>query len=290
MAPLIQYLMGGLTLGSTYGLTALGFTLIWSATGIVNFAQGEFVMLGGMLAVAGVAVGLSQLWAILLAVAGTTVVGAMVERTMIRPLGRRPVLDVVIVTLGVAMVVRGLVMLFLGKETHVLEPFSGHVPLRVFGAAIMAQGVWVLATAAAVVGGLKVFFSATLEGKAMQACAHDPVAASLVGISVPRMTLLSFALSALLGAVGGVLITPITMTSYDVGILLGLKGFAACVLGGLGSPLGAMAGGILLGVVESLTAGYLSSAYKDAVALVVLLAVLFFRPTGLFGPRDVTRV
>jgi branched-chain amino acid transport system permease protein len=290
MAALLQYLLTGLTLGSIYGLTALGFTMIWSATGIINFAQGEFVMLGGMLAVAGVRLGLSLPAAVVGAVVITTVVGMAVERFAIRPMRGRSVMELIIVTLGVAMVLRGVVMLVWGKDTHALAPFSGHAPLWLWGAAIMPQALWILSCSLAMVFALRIFFSSTLEGKAMQACACDPKAASLVGVSVPRMVCVSFALSALTGAVGGVLLAPLTMTSYDVGILLGLKGFASCILGGLGNPFGAAAGGIVLGVLESLAAGLISSAYKDAVALCVLLVVLCVRPWGLLGTRDVSRV
>jgi branched-chain amino acid transport system permease protein len=137
---------------------------------------------------------------------------------------------------------------------------------------------------------MKLYFDRTISGKAMLACACDRKAASLMGINVDSMVTLSFAFSALVGALGGAILAPITLTSYDVGILLGLKGFAACILGGLGNPFGALAGGVILGVLESLAAGLISSGYKDAVAFVVLLALLFLRPSGLFGRRGAERV
>ncbi|MBA4358230.1 MAG: branched-chain amino acid ABC transporter permease, partial [Desulfovibrio sp.] len=141
-----------------------------------------------------------------------------------------------------------------------------------------------------ILAGLKSFFSHSIHGKAMLACSFDPKAAALVGIGVERMVLLSFMISALVGAVGGSILAPITLTSFDVGVLLGLKGFAACILGGLGNPFGAAAGGLILGVLESLGAGLVSSAYKDALAFVILLALLFVRPSGLFGRKDSKRV
>jgi branched-chain amino acid transport system permease protein len=288
---LLQYLITGLTLGSTYGLTALGFTIIFNTTGVINFAQGEFVMLGGMMSVYFTRVlGLGEPLAVVLAVLGATVAGALVERLAIRPVRDCPTINLIIITIGVSILIRGLAMLAWGKDTHVLEPFSGNQPIMFLGAAIMPQAVWVLAISLLLLAGLKAFFSGTIHGKAMLACSYDAKAASLVGIGVQRMVLLSFMISALVGAVGGVILAPITMTSYDVGIMLGLKGFAACILGGLGNPFGAAAGGIILGVLESLGAGFVSSAYKDALAFVILLALLFVKPSGLFGLKDSKRV
>ncbi len=288
---LLQYLITGLTLGSTYGLTALGFTIIFNTTGVINFAQGEFVMLGGMMSVYFMhALGLGEPAAVILAVLGATMAGALVERLAIRPVRDCPAINLVIITIGVSILIRGLAMLLWGKDTHALEPFSGYQPIMFLGAAIMPQAIWVLAISLFLLGALKLFFSGTIHGKAMLACSYDPKAASLVGIGVQRMVLLSFMISALVGAVGGVILAPITMTSYDVGIMLGLKGFAACILGGLGNPFGAAAGGVILGVLESLGAGFVSSAYKDALAFVILLILLFVKPSGLFGLKDSKRV
>ncbi|SFL82789.1 amino acid/amide ABC transporter membrane protein 1, HAAT family [Desulfomicrobium norvegicum] len=288
---LLQYLITGLTLGSTYGLTALGFTIIFNTTGVINFAQGEFVMLGGMMSVYFMhSLGFSEPAAVVLAVLGATMAGALVERLAIRPVRDCPTINLIIITIGVSIFIRGLAMLLWGKDTHVLEPFSGNQPIMFLGAAIMPQAIWVLVISLFLLGALKMFFSGTIHGKAMLACSFDSKAASLVGIGVQRMVLLSFMISALVGAVGGVILAPITMTSYDVGIMLGLKGFAACILGGLGNPFGAAAGGVILGVLESFGAGFVSSAYKDALAFVILLILLFAKPSGLFGLKDSKRV
>lgn len=290
-ASLIQFLITGLTLGSIYGLTALGFTIILNTTGVINFAQGEFVMLGGMMSVVFMTVfGLGQGLAIVLAIGGTTLVGALVERLALRPVRNFPAINLVIITIGVSILIRGLVMFFWGKDTHVLPPFSGHKPVLFMGAAIMPQALWILGISSFLLVAFKFFFSKTLYGKAMLACSFDPKAASLVGIGVQGMVLFSFMISAFVGAVGGVILAPLTMTAYDVGVLLGLKGFAACVLGGLGNPFGAAAGGIIIGVLEALGAGFISSAYKDALAFVILLALLFYKPSGLFGPQKSHRV
>lgn len=290
LAALLQYLVSGLTVGATYGLTALGFTIIFNTTGLINFAQGEFVMLGGMFAVSFAHLGLPVGLAVVLAALATTVVGAVMERLTIRPVAGAPAINLVIITIGVSILIRGLAMLAWGKDTFALPAFSGEVPILFLGAAMQPQSLWVLALTLSLLAGLRFFFSHTMYGKGMLACSFDRRAAYLVGISVERMVLLSFMIAALVGATGGAILAPLTMTAYDVGILLGLKGFAACILGGLGNPFGAAAGGLILGVLESLGAGYLSSAYKNAFTFIILLLFLFVRPTGLFGRSSGERV
>lgn len=287
----LQFLISGLTVGSTYGLTALGFTIIFNTTGIVNFAQGEFVMLGGMLSVFfHTALELNLIVSVGLSIAVTTLVGAAIERLTIRPIQQAAVINLIIVTIGVSIFVRGVTMLLRGKDTFGLPHFSGSTPLHFLGAAVMPQSLWILSITVLLLTALKLFFSRTLFGKAMLACSFDQKASYLVGINVKMMIFLSFMLSAMTGAVGGAMLAPLTLTSFDVGILLGLKGFAACILGGLGNPFGAAAGGLILGVLESFGAGIISSAYKDAIAFIIILILLFVRPTGLFGQRRIERV
>jgi len=286
-----QYLISGLTVGSAYGLTALGFTMIFNTTGIINFAQGEFVMLGGMMSVYfSAALGLGIIPAVLLSVIAVGLAGAVMERVVIRPIQNASPVNLVIVTIGVSILIRGAAMLIWGKDTFSLPAFSGQTPILFMGAAIQPQSVWTLGAALTLLVLLKLFFSRSIHGKAMLACSCDQKAACLMGISVDRMASLSFLISALVGAVGGAFLAPITMTSYDVGVMLGLKGFAACILGGLGNPFGAAAGGLILGVLESFGAGYVSSGYKDAFAFIILLLLLFVRPSGLFGKAGVERV
>ncbi len=290
-AAFLQYLLSGATVGSIYGLAGLGFAVIFNATQVINFAQGEFVMLGGMLAVFSIRWGgLPLPAAVGLAIAVTTLIGVLVDRLTIRPVRSRSPLTLIIITIGVSILLRGIVMLSFGKDTYALPAFSGGTPILIYGASLLPQSLWVGGVTAATLLGMKAYFDHTIFGKAMLACACDRKAAALVGISVETMVTLSFALSALVGALGGVILAPITLTSYDVGILLGLKGFAACILGGLGNPFGAVAGGVILGILESLAAGFISSGYKDAVAFLILLVLLFFRPTGLFGSRTAERV
>lgn len=290
LAEFLQFLFSGLTIGATYALAALGFAIIYNASRVINFAQGEFIMLGGMSAVALTGLGIPLSVAIVLAIAVAGVVGALIEKFAIEPAGRADVVPLIIITIGASLVVRGLVQVFLGKGTHALGAFSGEKPFVIAGATLLPQSLWVMGVATLVVAALGWFFGYTRLGKAMLATSHNTLAAELVGINTKSVLLLSFVLSGALGAVGGILLAPITYTSYDVGIMLGLKGFVAATLGGLGSGMGAVVGGLLLGVLEAMTAGYISSAYKDAMPFVLILLVLFFMPSGLFGAKTIDRV
>lgn len=290
LAQLLQFLFSGITVGATYALAALGFTLIYNASNVINFAQGEFIMLGGMLAVLFTQAGLPLPAALLLAVLVPAVVGVLIEKLAIEPVKGAETVTLIIITIGASLVIRGLVQVFLGKGTHSLPAFSGDAPIEILGATLMPQSLWVLGVTAVVVVVLWYFFNRTLTGKAMLATSFNRVAAELVGINTNGVLFMSFAMSAALGAMGGILITPITLTSYDVGIMLGLKGFVAAVLGGLGNGLGAVVGGLLVGVLEAMGAGYLSSAYKDAIPFALILFILFFMPRGLFGAKVTDRV
>jgi branched-chain amino acid transport system permease protein len=200
------------------------------------------------------------------------------------------VVTLIIITIGAAILLRGLATLVWDKRIHTLPAFSGNEPIMLGGATLAPQSLWVIGVAALVVAALWGFFNRTLTGKAILAVSHNRLAAQLMGISVRRVLLVSFALSAALGALAGILIAPITFTSWDVGVMLGLKGFAAAILGGMGSGPGAVLGGLTLGLLESLGAGYVSSAYKDAIAFVVMLVVLVLLPGGLLGARATERV
>ena len=289
----LQYVAGGLNAGAIYALVALGFTIVYNASHAINFAQGEFVMIGGMGAVSLVALGLPLWLAVPLAVAGSVIVGVLVQRLALERAqsgGQADVVTLIIITIGVALFLRGLAQLVWDKRIHSLPAFSGSEPIPIGGATVLPQSLWVLGGAAVAVLALGWFFNRTLYGKAMRATAINPLAARLMGISTRGVMRTSFALAAALGALGGVLTAPITFTSTDIGVMLGLKGFAAAMLGGLGSFGGAVAGGLLLGLIEGLGAGFISSAYKDAIAFVVILAVLFFLPGGLVGARRSDRV
>jgi branched-chain amino acid transport system permease protein len=290
MAEFLQFAFSGLTVGAVYALVALGFTLIYNASDVVNFAQGEFVMLGGMttvfLGLMGVPLPLAALLAVLIAIAA----GLALHRFAIEMARGANVVALIIITIGASIFLRGLAQVVFDKSFHSLPPLFGNEPIRFGGAAILPQSLVVLIGAVIIVGLLWAFIDRTLFGKAVIATAANRLAARLVGINTRRIVGFSFAISAAIGAIAGILVTPITLTSYDVGTLLALKGFAAAMLGGIGSAAGAVIGGVLLGLFEAFAAGYLSSQYKDAVAFLVILAVLFARPRGLFGRASVERV
>jgi len=289
-AEFLQFLLAGLTAGAIYALVALGFTIIYNASHVINFAQGEFVMIGGMATVSLAAAGLPLPAAIAAAVLAAAAVGLALEKFAVEPARGAPVVTLIIITIGASILLRGLATLVWDKKIHALKPFSGDAPIRIGGATLAPQSLWVLGVTLVIVLVLAWFFNRTLLGKALLATSHNRLAAQLVGINVRRVLLVSFGLSAALGAIAGILTAPITFTSWDVGIMLGLKGFAAAILGGLGSGPGAIVGGLALGIVEAMGAGYVSSAYKDAIAFVVLLAVLFFLPGGLLGRGGAERV
>ena len=290
LAQFLQFLFSGLTVGATYALAALGFTLIYNASNVINFAQGEFIMLGGMLAVFFTQAGLPLPVALVLAILIPAIVGILVEKLAIEPVKGAETVTLIIITIGASLVIRGLIQVWLGKGTHSLPAFSGDAPIEILGATLLPQSLWVLGVTALVVVALWYFFNRTLQGKAMLATSFNRVAAELVGINTGWVLFMSFAMSAALGALGGILLTPITLTSYDVGIMLGLKGFVAAVVGGLGNGLGAVIGGLLVGVLEAMGAGYISSSYKDAIPFVLILLILFFMPRGLFGSKSTDRV
>jgi len=286
----LQFLFSGITVGATYAMVALGFTLIFNASHVINFAQGEFVMIGGMATVSLLAAGLPLPVAAALAILGAVLVGVALEKLAIEPARGSGVVGLIIVTVGASILLRGLAQLVWDKSFHALPAFSGDAPIALGGATILPQSLWVIGGGLGAMTALGWFFNRTLFGKAMLAAAANPLAARLVGIDVGAVLLASFALSAALGAFAGILVAPITLTSYDVGAMLALKGFAAAILGGLGSGVGAVAGGLAVGVAEAMAAGYLSSDYKDAIAFLLLLVALFFLPSGLVGSRAVERV
>ena len=290
LAQFLQFLFSGVTVGATYALAALGFTLIYNASHVINFAQGEFIMLGGMLSVFFSQAGLPMPLALGLAIAVPALVGMALEKLAIEPVMGAETVTLIIITIGASLVIRGLVQVWLGKGTFSLPAFSGEKPILFLGATLMPQSLWVLGVSALVVLALGYFFKYTLYGKAMLATSYNRGAAQLVGIHTGGVLLVSFALSAAVGALGGVLLTPITLTSYDTGILLGLKGFVGAVVGGLGNGLGAVIGGLLVGVMEAMGAGYISSAYKDAIPFILILFILFFLPRGILGGQSTDRV
>jgi branched-chain amino acid transport system permease protein len=290
MSEFLQFAFSGLTVGAIYALVALGFTLIYNASDVLNFAQGEFVMLGGMVTVFATAAGVPLPLAALMAVAVAVVVGLMLYYLAIAPARGASAVSLIIITIGASILMRGIASIVFDKNFHSLKPFAGDKPLIVGGAALLPQSLIVLIGAGVIVLLLWLFITRTLTGKAILATAANRLAARLVGINTGAVVALSFAVSAAIGAVGGILAAPITLTSYDAGTLLALKGIAAAMLGGMGNPLGAVVGGLSVGLLEAFGAGYISSSYKDAIGFIVILLVLFVMPQGLFGRGGVERV
>jgi branched-chain amino acid transport system permease protein len=289
-ADFFQFLISGVTVGAIYALVGLGFSVIYNASNVINFAQGEFVMIGGMATVSFMAAGVPMPIAIVLAILVATVVGFVLEKFAIEPARNSSVVGLIIITIGASIFLRGLAQLIWDQNYHNLPAFSGDEPIKLWGAALQPQSLWVLGGASVIVLALWGFFNRTMLGKAILATSFNPLAAELVGIDTRRVLQISFALSAALGAIAGILVAPIALTYTSVGVMLGLKGFCAAIVGGLGNPMGAIAGGLFVGIAEALTAGYLSSAYKDAVAFIIIIAILLFMPSGLFGRKEIEKV
>lgn len=280
----LQYLLSGITKGSIYAIVAIGFNLIYSATGVLNFAQGEFVMLGGMIAVS-LARFVPLPVAIVAAVLAVAVFGCLLEVSFFRPLRRHSVLHMIIITIGLSILVQEVALHVWDEKVRSLPYFTGNSTssVRLFGAAISPQVLWVLGTVGVCVVLLHFFLRYTLLGRAMRACSSNPEAAMLAGINISNTRTLSFGLSAALGGLAGCVISPLTMTHYEMGAPLAIKGFAAAIVGGLGNPMGAVLGGLLVGVIEAFSMRWLPAAYNDVAAFVILLLMLFLRPHGLFG-------
>lgn len=289
-AELLQFLFSGITVGAIYALVGVGFSVIFNASNVINFAQGEFVMIGGMASVFMMAAGLPMWLAFVLAVIGATVIGFLVEKLAIEPAGNATVVNLIIITIGVSIFLRGAAQVIFDRNFHSMPSFSSSEPIRIGGASLSTQSLWVVGGLIVIILLLRYFFNHTMLGKAMLATSYNEHGARLVGINTGRILQLSFAIAAGLGAIAGILIAPIALTYAGVGVMLGLKGFCAAIVGGLGNPMGAIAGGLVVGVAEALTAGYISSSYKDAVAFIIILLVLFFMPSGLFGRKELDKV
>jgi branched-chain amino acid transport system permease protein len=281
----LQVLISGISQGCIYGLIALGFVLIYKATETVNFAQGELMMLGAFIGLtATVGMGLSYWAAIPIALAGMALAGLLIERATLQPILGQPAFSVVMVTIGLGYVARGAVTMvpFWGTETHTLQaPFRGEV-IRAGELAIGMENVVIIAATMMLCAVLYLFFRYSRIGIAMQAASQNQLAAYYMGIPVRRLNGFIWAISAAVAALAGVLLAPITFVHVNMGFI-GLKAFPAAVVGGFGSLPGAIVGGLVIGVVESLSGVYLPEGFKDVAAYVVVLVMLMVKPTGLFG-------
>jgi branched-chain amino acid transport system permease protein len=285
-----QYLVAGLTYGTIYAVVGMGFNIIYNTTGIINFAQGEFVMLGGMTAVS-----LHGFLPLPAAIAGavllTMAVGALIEVTFIRWLSGPSVLRMIIITIGVSILVREAALLLWGNQVRLLPYFTGDEvsAVQLGGARFSPQVLWAVGACSAMVVAVTALFRWTMLGRRMRAAASNHTAARLCGLPTRNLVTLSFVLSAGMGAVAGCVVCPITYTQYAMGTGLAIKGFTVAILGGLGNSLASVAAGLVFGVLESFSVSQLPAAHKDVVSIGVLLAILFVRPSGLFGAREAAR-
>ena len=278
----LQFLVSGLVIGTIYGLAAIAYTTIFNVTGVINFAQGDMVMLPALVGIAGFEAGAGYAGAVALALLVGGLLGALIDWAVVARL-RGSALRTTIATIGLGIVLQGVAVLVFGTEAATLPgPLEGR-QFHVLGAALPGSSLVVLATAAVLVGGLALLFQASTIGLAFRACALNPYAARLSSIDIAAMRRLAFMLSGVVSAIIGVIVAPITLMQYDTGIAIGIKGFVACIIGGLGNPLGALVGGLFLGVVESFATGLVGSGYKSVVAFVLLIGVLLLRPGGLLG-------
>jgi branched-chain amino acid transport system permease protein len=287
---IVQYLVAGLTYGAIYAVVGMGFNIIYNATGIINFAQGEFVMLGGMTAVT-----LQQFLPLPAAIVGAVVVtmaaGAFIEIAFIRWLAKPSVLRMIIITIGISILIREAALLLWGEGVRSLPYFTGNEvsSIGMWGARISPQVIWTVGVCAVMVLLITLFFQYTMVGRQMRACASNRVAAALCGLPTRNLVTLSFVLSAGMGALAGCVVSPITYTQYSVGTGLAIKGFTVAILGGLGNSMASVVAGLVLGVLESFSVSLMPAAYKDAVSIAILLAILFVRPSGLFGAAEASR-
>lgn len=291
MTDFFQLLFSGVATGSIYALAALGFTLLWQASGTINFAQGEFVMLPAFTMLAFSAIGLPLPIAfIVTCVVGVVVLGWGFKRGIADPLLRHGLMPIVVATIGLSIAMRNGVRAGYSAEAHPFPGMFGEALFNIAGVTITAADVGTLVVALALVLGTQAFLAKTVTGRAMQAVAQNTESATVLGINVPRMVFYTFAVNALLACAAALLVTPTYLAKFDMGEGLGNKAFFAAIIGGFNNSRGALLGGVIVGVAENLAAAYVSPAYKDAVALVLFMAVILFKPEGLMGQKVMRKV
>ena len=286
MTDFLQLLLSGIATGSIYALAALGFTLLWQASGTINFAQGEFVMLPAF-----IMLGFATFGMPLLAAFGCTCIVAVVvlgwafKRGIADPLLKFGLMPIVVATIGLSIAMRNGVRAGYSAEAH---PFPSLFPDKLFniaGVTVTLPEIGTLVLAMALVLATQAFLAKTVTGRAMQAVAQNTESATVLGINVPKMVFYTFAINALLACAAALLVTPTYLAKFDMGESLGNKAFFAAIIGGFNNSRGALLGGVIVGVAENLAAAYISPTYKDAVALVIFMLVILFKPQGLLGKK-----
>ncbi|OCA82958.1 ABC transporter permease [Bacillus wudalianchiensis] len=283
-------IFSGLTIGSIYALVAIGFVITYNITGVLNFAQGDFAMLGAMLAITFVSMDIPMGLGIILSIGIVVLVGGIFERTAIYPARNASLPTLIIITLGVAIAIRGLAILIWGTQPRSLPPFTENNPINVLNAVLLPQSIWAVGISVVSLIAMHYFFNKTFIGKAVTACVVNRSAARLMGIKPEWMSFISIAVSAGLGAIAGIIIAPISGATYEMGLMIGMKAFVAAVIGGLTNAPAAIIGAFMIGILESFTEGLWTSGYKDAISFALLLLVLFFMPNGLFAKATGKRV
>ncbi|MDO8774813.1 MAG: branched-chain amino acid ABC transporter permease [Burkholderiaceae bacterium] len=291
MTDFLQLFFSGLATGAIYGLAALGFTLLWQASGTINFAQGEFVMLPAFMMLAfmsfGAPLAVSFVFAVVLAV---IVLGWVFKRGIVDPLFKFGMMPIVVATIGLSIAMRNGVRAGYSAEAHPFPSLFADKLFNIAGVTITLSDMGTFALALVLVLATQAFMTKTVTGRAMQAVAQNTESASVLGINVPRMIFYAFAINAVLAVAAALLVTPTYLAKFDMGESLGNKAFFAAIIGGFNNSRGALLGGLIVGVCENLAAAYISPAYKDAVALVIFMVVILFKPQGLLGKKEERKV
>ncbi len=291
MTDFLQLFLSGLATGSIYALAALGFTLLWQASSTINFAQGEFVMLPAFMLLGFMALGapllVSFVLTILLAV---LLLGWVFKRGVVDPLFKYGMMPIVVATIGLSIALRNGVRAGYSAEAHPFPSLFADKLFNIAGVTVTLQDIGTFALAMVIVLATQAFLAKTVTGRAMQAVAQNTESASVLGINVPRMIFYTFAINAVLAVAAALLVTPTYLAKFDMGEGLGTKAFFAAIIGGFNNSRGALLGGLIVGVCENLAAAYISPAYKDAVALIIFMVVILFKPQGLLGKKEERKV
>ena len=291
MTDFLQLLFSGMATGAIYGLAALGFTLLWQASGTINFAQGEFVMLPAFMMIGFMALGaplvVSFVFSVVLAV---VVLGWVFKRGIVDPLFKYGMMPIVVATIGLSIAMRNGLRAGYSAEAHPFPSLFADKIYNIAGVTITLSDIGTFVLALALVLATQAFMTKTVTGRAMQAVAQNTESASVLGINVPRMIFYAFAINAVLAVAAALLVTPTYLAKFDMGESLGNKAFFAAIIGGFNNSRGALLGGLIVGVCENLAAAYISPAYKDAVALVIFMVVILFKPQGLLGKKEERKV
>lgn len=280
---IVQFFFSGLTSGSIYALIAVSLLIVYRVSQLICFSQGEFFVFGTLTMATLISKGLPLPLAFAISVILAMIIGGLLQQILIRRIQGTSVGTLIVMTIAISLTLRGLALIIWGRESYVVRPFSFGSPIQLMGASLHLQVFWIIGITFIVLLIIWYFFEKTLVGIAMRACAENPLGASLMGISVQKVSFLAWVFGATIGAVAGMVVAPLIFTQYTSGVMPMVKGFIAMSIGGLSSMYGAAAGGFLLGMFESYTIGLISSKFSDAIVFTLLILILMLKPEGLFG-------